>query len=251
MQSTEASQHNMPLHKAHFDTNSVPLRIDNCASRSISPDPNNFITPLASEHYKRVQGLIEQVGALQTGTIQWQIKDDDGKVHTITVPDSVYVQDATSRLLSPKHWSQAIHNTKGTGCDTNGEEITLYWKLKQYKRTIHLDPDGINIATIHTAPGFSRFNAFTAQLGEENTDNLYTYDANLVSDTEDQDNQDKSQSDSDNDDSSVLLSQSREHPLVTDLNLEGPKDATTPTVIEDKKHHPPQDASAKFLQWHH
>ena len=64
------------LRHTHFDTDSVPLRVDNCTSRSMSPYVSNFITPLQPEHYMRVQGMVEKVGGLQTGTIQWKIEDD-------------------------------------------------------------------------------------------------------------------------------------------------------------------------------
>jgi hypothetical protein len=92
---------------------------------------SDFITPLQPEHYMRVQGIVEKVGGLQTGAIQLKIKDNEGKVHTVTLPGSVHIPGSTSRLLSLQHCVQVICDTKGTGCDTNGDEITLYWKQKK------------------------------------------------------------------------------------------------------------------------
>ena len=62
-----------------------------------------------------------------------------------------------------------------------------------------------------------------------------TYESQMVSDDEEegQEGQDDDQEDSDSEDSEDLPFQ-REHPLHTDFNLEGPKGARTPTVVEDE-----------------
>ena len=61
--------------------------------------------------------------------------------------------------------------------------IVLYWDQGKYKRTIRLDSDCTNTATIRSAPGYSCFLAFSANLGELD-DAILTYQAPLVSDDE-------------------------------------------------------------------
>jgi GAG-pre-integrase domain len=58
-------------------------------------------------------------------------------------------------------------------------------------------------------------------------------------------------SDNDDDDDEQDLPSQREQPLVSDYDLNGPKDSASPTVIEDEEDRSPQDTSADFLHWHH
>jgi hypothetical protein len=59
-----------------------------------------------------------------------------------------------------------------------------------------------------------------------------TYDSNLVSDDESE--QELLSNNNEDDDQEDLPSQ-REQPLVTNFDLNGPKDLTSPTVIEDEE----------------
>jgi hypothetical protein len=58
----------------------------------------------------------------------------------------------------------------------------LYWKQGQYKRTVNLDAQGNNVATIWTAPGYSTYHAFEAKCGPE--EDFITCDAMTISDDE-------------------------------------------------------------------
>ena len=46
------------------------------------------------------------------------------------------------------------------------DEIILYWTQRKYKRTIRLNPYQTNTGTLQSAPGYSRFIAFSSNLGE-------------------------------------------------------------------------------------
>ena len=91
--------------RARYDTDSKLIRIDNCASYSISFDKNDFITPLKPVRQK-VKGLGGVLDGLQTGTIEWMVEDDEGMPYVIKLPGSLYVPNSPSRLLSPQHWAQ-------------------------------------------------------------------------------------------------------------------------------------------------
>ena len=106
---------------------------------------------------------------MMTGTIAWSIKEDQDQVHIIHLPGSYYVPGSTSRILSPKHWSQQAQDNwpqpQSTWCAIYDDEITLYWNQQKYKRSIWLNPGQTNAATIRSAPGYSRFTAFSSNLG--------------------------------------------------------------------------------------
>ena len=93
--------------RAVFDTDSIPIRVDNCATASISNDLKDFQGPLtpARGRIKGITGYTHNSG-MKRGTIVWNIEDDQGQVHHIKLPGSYYVPDSTSRILSPQRWSQ-------------------------------------------------------------------------------------------------------------------------------------------------
>ncbi len=63
--------------RAHYDTDSKLIRINNCASYSISFNKNDFITPLKPGSLK-VKGLGGVLDGFQTGTIDWMVEDEEG-----------------------------------------------------------------------------------------------------------------------------------------------------------------------------
>jgi hypothetical protein len=60
-------------------------------------------------------------------TIQWNIADNEGVSHKITIPNSFYVPTSDVRLLSPQHWAQRAKDhyprRRGTWCATFDDEI--------------------------------------------------------------------------------------------------------------------------------
>jgi hypothetical protein len=110
---------------ARYDTDSKTIRIDNCASYSISFDKNDFITPLKPVRQK-VKGLGGVLDGLQTGTIEWMIEDDEGMPYVIKLPGSLYVPNSPSRLLSPQHWAQTTSGDQ-PWCETYHDEVRLLW----------------------------------------------------------------------------------------------------------------------------
>jgi len=207
---------------------------------------------------RKVKGFTgKSTQGIHVGTIRWMIEDDEGVVHEFLIPDSLYVPEGSSRLLSPQHWAQVAKDHHplryGTWCATYPDKIILYWNQRQYTRTIPLDPSDTNVATIHTAPGYTRYHAFCAKIGQDDTDNEgydpdLAYDTKIVSDDEANESS-ESEEDNSDDDSRVP----RSIPLVTDFKIDGPEEASEPppTVIEDEEDTDPQDSSAELLRWHH
>ena len=97
-----------------FDSDSQPIRIDNCASRSISNDKRDFIGPLVPAK-GTIRGLTGAAARPYQGTIKWAITDDSGVRQDVLLPGSYYVPESPARLLSPQHWSQELLKTSEFG----------------------------------------------------------------------------------------------------------------------------------------
>jgi hypothetical protein len=136
------------------------VKVDNCASRTMSFQQSDFITkslrPISS---KGVRGFGNTVTPItHIGTVKWRIYDDDGVIHSIEIPNSYYVPNGRSRLLSPQHWAQQASDTfpirHGTWCATHEDSIVCHWNQQRHKVTIPLNPGSNNVGTIHTATGY-------------------------------------------------------------------------------------------------
>ena len=149
-----------------FDTDSVPIRIDNCASRTMSFCKDDFISDtLRQVSNKAVKGFGNTLTPItHEGTLRWYIPTDQNTISSIDIPNSYYVPGGTSRLLSPQHWAQQSKDhyphQRGTWCATYDTEVVLYWKQRSLSKTIKLDPSSTNVATIWTAPGYQRYKEF-------------------------------------------------------------------------------------------
>jgi hypothetical protein len=130
-----------------FDTDSKPIRIDNCASYCISNDISDFIDPPRATR-KRIKGICRTLSDLKQGTIRWRIEDDYGKTHVFDIPNSLYAKESPSRLLSPQHWSQVANDGNGTWCATYDDRVQLQWNDRKYTKTIPLDRASKNVATL-------------------------------------------------------------------------------------------------------
>lgn len=174
MTATALSTHTItkPAHKcAYFDTDSTEIGIDNRCTACISNDLQDFIdAPTPSGRVIKGFGGTRHTQVM-TGTLKWSWPDNQGKIHTFIIPNSFYVPNGGTKLLSPQHWAktQRDKNRNGTGERTNAHEIELYWKGNTHQLTVPLDRHA-NVATFHTAPGFKRYGAFCKEAKIEPND---------------------------------------------------------------------------------
>jgi hypothetical protein len=116
-----------------FDSDSIPIRVDKCCSRTLSGSIHDFYRSTI----KRVSTnmTITGFGGSETrithaGTIVWNIRDDDGINHEIHIPNSFYIPQSKHRLLSPQHWAQescdVASNDNSTWCATHKDRVVLY-----------------------------------------------------------------------------------------------------------------------------
>ncbi len=54
----------------------------------------------------QVDGISDGLEIVGKGTFKFNIKDDEGRQHTIRIKNSLYVPDMRRCLLSPQHWAQ-------------------------------------------------------------------------------------------------------------------------------------------------
>jgi len=146
------------LNQLHFDTESAPIRIDNCCSKCITNDIKDLIPSSIKKTTKMVRGFNgKECAATCRGTLRWSWDDDLGVRTTFLIPNSYYALQAISKLLCPQHWAQeAADHTPfhhGTGCDTNDRCVTLYWNQRANTRTVPLDPS-INVGVLYTTTGY-------------------------------------------------------------------------------------------------
>ncbi len=151
-----------------FDAESFDLLIDNCASVSITNSLNDFTSPPVPSNTKIV-GINGTTEASLVGTVRWDIEDDLGRVHQITLPGTYYSASARSRLLSPQHWAQQAEDNypapNGTWCATYAKKIKLYWDQQKYTRTVYLNPRS-NVGVLRTAPSVEKFSKTCTRIEE-------------------------------------------------------------------------------------
>ena len=114
------------LRKAPFDTDSHCIMFDNGASASIMNDLKNFITTPTCIKCN-VKGISGNAQATFRGRVKWQLEDNQGKLHELTIPNSYYIVAAPTRILSPQHFAQQANDHKpepnGTGFITMSSTI--------------------------------------------------------------------------------------------------------------------------------
>jgi len=245
-----------------FDTDSGPVGIDNRCSACISHEADDFVGPLLDCN-RAIKGFggTRTVG-IKMGTIRWRWLDDDGKIHTFLIPKSYYVPQGKVRLLSPQHLAQQLKDVKpqeGTRCITESRQITLEWAQRQYKLTVNIGKMD-NVATFHLAPGISRYEAFCAEIDDNDEDPIIVDSATYISD--DEEDAEATAEDMPNPGGEEDENQQNEfdnhrrhwsEPTPTDFNLDGPqsKRSTPVTVEDDEEDRQPTNQAAELLRFHH
>jgi hypothetical protein len=91
--------------RIRFDTNSFVIGVDTFASITLGNHQDQF-EDLKKHNNMEVEGIQGGLSIKGTGTFKFHIKDDEGGVHLIKIPNSKYVPDLKVCLLSPHHWAQ-------------------------------------------------------------------------------------------------------------------------------------------------
>jgi hypothetical protein len=163
-----------------FDTDSKTIGVDNRCTACISCNETDFISDLRpSNRSTKGFGGAKYHGTIMVGTLLWKWCDGKGKVHSFTIPNSYYVPEGRTRLLSPQHWAKTQKDKTewGTCEHTSSSNCVLYWKQKQYSLTIPINKR-TNVATYPLAPGYKQYDMYCHEVGITTP----VDDANLIRD---------------------------------------------------------------------
>jgi hypothetical protein len=112
----------------HFDLDLIPIGVDNHASRCMVNDPHLLEDLRLTSNRGQVDGICDGLDMQGEGTFKFSIKDDKGRVHTIRIPNSLYLPELRRCLLSPQqHWVQEAGD-KQTWMGNYKHKCVLNWK---------------------------------------------------------------------------------------------------------------------------
>jgi hypothetical protein len=115
-------------------------------------------------------------------TIVWKWEDDDGRVHSFNIPNSLLVSSSDQCLLSPQHLAQELRRQSksnkpgGTGFYGDEKTLTLFWGNKKFKRTLNFDQGSANVAWMYTAAGYKDFESFCARTNCDEAESSFSMD---------------------------------------------------------------------------
>jgi len=140
-----------------FDSDSFEIGIDNHASRCMANAPHLFDDLHLIDDAGEVNGIGNGLEIKGRGTFVFSLADDDGKIHTINIPNSLYLPGLRQCLLSPQHWAQEAKD-KQTWMGNFESEYVLNWRGGG-KKTVPFDPS-TNTPIFTTAPSSRTYRAF-------------------------------------------------------------------------------------------
>jgi hypothetical protein len=149
-------------HRALFDSDSFDILVDGGATASISNCLANFIQPPTTTNIriKGFKGFNGTYSAARIGSVWWPILDDEGVRHVLQIPDTYFVASSCPMmLLSPQHYSQQIHDHRGTYSTSFGDQAVFVFHKKKFQVTIPLSPSS-NVGILRSAPGHQIFSCF-------------------------------------------------------------------------------------------
>ena len=98
------------LTKVHFDSDSYLMGVDGHALYCMANCTDQFDSNLKLvEGDHQVDGIGSGIAIKGVGTFKFRLEDDNGQVHTIRVPNLLYVPSLKRVLLAPHHWAQEAH----------------------------------------------------------------------------------------------------------------------------------------------
>jgi hypothetical protein len=66
--------------------------------------PHLFEDPQLTDDVREVKGIGNGLAIEEKRTFKFSLKDNQGKIHTIKIPNSLYLPGLRQCLLSPQHW---------------------------------------------------------------------------------------------------------------------------------------------------
>ena len=151
-------------HFIPFDTDSIFLAMDTCASVTMTFAKDDFLSPLEPPSIHHIQGAGGLVEVKGVGTIKYVIQDDEGVNHDLIIKNALYVPTLPFRLFSINQFSQQNEPSQfseGTGIFSFGWHSKFLWNNKQNCKTI-IHPEGVRIPLMRVGVGNSKYTSFLA-----------------------------------------------------------------------------------------
>ena len=148
-------------HRTVFDSDSYDILVDGGATASITNNIHDFVIPPQKTSI-RIKGFNGTSSTARVGTVKWPILDDNGVRHVLKIPDTYYVESCPMRLLSPQHYSQQIHDHRGTFSTNYGDQVVFVFHKEKFQATMPLS-SGTNVGILRSAPGHQVFSCFTEE----------------------------------------------------------------------------------------
>ena len=147
--------------EANFEADSFQIGVDNHATACMTPNVHDLIGKRLKVQV-RVKGISGKAIAAFRGTARWHIRDDQGVVHQLLIPNTYCVPKIPIRLLSPQHLAQVMksheHTRDGTVCHTYSDRVVLMWDDRKYSKTIRLGTS--NVPTMWSASADKKYMQF-------------------------------------------------------------------------------------------
>ena len=101
-----------------FDSDSFDIAMDNCASRTMTFNQADFITPLRTPDVSSIIGAGCSAPVQGMDDVSYLVTDDNGVQHEMIVKDAYYVPSVPFRLLAVNQYAKQIEanpGSEGTG----------------------------------------------------------------------------------------------------------------------------------------
>jgi hypothetical protein len=141
-----------------FDSDSYLIGVDNHASRCMANVPHLFEDLCLNDNEGQVNGINSGLNIAGQGTFKFNIANDNGKVHTIKIPNSLYVPNLKRCLLLPQHWAQEVGDEQ-TWRGNYRDSCVLNWRGG--KKTVPFQLT-TNVPVFYMASSSRSYQALTA-----------------------------------------------------------------------------------------
>ncbi len=93
-----------------FDSDAVRIGFDTHASTTMSGRLEMFQDLIFRDDLGTCGGISGGLEIKGLGTFILKLDDDNGRRHTITIPNSLYIPDLKQTLVCPQHWAQEAND---------------------------------------------------------------------------------------------------------------------------------------------
>ena len=115
----------------HFDTDSFKIGVDNHALRCMSYNRAHFENFRPSRSNATVGGIADGLAIKGEGTFVFRVEGDNGRTHTIRIPNSLYLPRLPVSLLSPQHWSQEANDNVWKTLPMDASSFGINWTFRK------------------------------------------------------------------------------------------------------------------------